>query len=48
VHLLETFIRNLIEDARYRKPQAYKEPLHGRDNGAGINVLGLREVMLKN
>jgi hypothetical protein len=21
VHLLETFIRNLIEDARYRKPQ---------------------------
>jgi hypothetical protein len=22
VHLLETFIRNLIEDARYRKPQA--------------------------
>jgi hypothetical protein len=23
VHLLETFIRNLIEDARYRKPQVY-------------------------
>jgi hypothetical protein len=21
LHLLETFIRNLIEDARYRKPQ---------------------------
>jgi hypothetical protein len=24
VHLLETFIRNLIEDARYRKPQIAK------------------------
>jgi hypothetical protein len=23
VHLLETFIRNLIEYARYRKPQVY-------------------------
>jgi hypothetical protein len=25
VHLLETFIRNLIEDARYRKPQVGKK-----------------------
>jgi hypothetical protein len=25
VHLLETFIRNLIEDARYRKPQVYRK-----------------------
>jgi hypothetical protein len=27
--------------------RSYKEPLQGRENGAGINVLVLREIMLK-
>jgi hypothetical protein len=38
VHLLETFIRNLIEDARYRKPQEYNNvsPSVKVDNKTGF------------